>query len=141
MRPHPLCGRPPGSTCLQAALAQALGYTAEHQAQFHGFGRLWRIQDLLVGLVLFFFAGVPNLERAKALHRREFGLLLARRRSLSCWTLQRNLPWLTAGNVPAELHRLVGRQLLALGWVEPGQWQLDGHFFPYHGPNKRSKDY
>lgn len=124
---------------LQAVMAPVLHHVTAIQDQFHGFRRLWRIQDLLLGLALFFFAGVPNLERTKALFRREWGILMARRQAPSCRTLRRNIAWLTAGNLPKDVPRLVARQLLALGWVQPGEWQMDGHFVPYHGQGKLPK--
>ena len=101
-----------------------------------GTGRLARVVQ---ALVLYLLANFVNPEQTKAAARRELGVLLGRRALPGVDALRRYLPRLAADGLPARLSEALARCYLALGWVQPRAWLVDGHFCPYYGQEKLGK--
>jgi hypothetical protein len=123
-----------GLSLVLGAMQQLLGPVLATLSD--GTGRLARTVQ---ALVLYLLAGFLNPEQTKAAARRELGLLLGRRALPGVHAVRRHLPQLTANGLPARLSDALARRYLALGWVRPWAWLVDGHFCPYHGQAKLAK--
>lgn len=105
-------------------------------------GRRWLYtpQTLLTAFIFYLLLGFKNPEQVKASPHRDFGPLLGRRRGPACVTLRRRLvPMARVPQLVEAFQRELALVYLSLGWVEPGQWSVDGHFLPYFGKHAWGK--
>ena len=100
----------------------------------------YRPLTLVQAVLLYILGGWLNPEQVKGAPTKDFGPLLGFPRGPACITLRRRLP-LMAERTPLvqQLQRALALQYLEVGWVEPGQWLVDGHFSPYFGKEAWAK--